>query len=177
MEKWSVYDIDRIRKTDKEMIRGHKFDKGDYHLVVHICVFNSQNQMLIQQRHKDKEGWSGMWDVSAAGSAILGENSREAAHRELFEEIGLDFNFTDIRPYFTINFSFGFDDYYLLKQDVDIKTLKLQEDEVQDIRWANYDEIINMWKGKIFVPYHKSMIDMMFQMKDFRGSLKRDFCS
>ena len=37
MELWDVYDSNRI-KTSKTMVRGGSFEKGDYHLVVHICI-------------------------------------------------------------------------------------------------------------------------------------------
>ncbi len=45
MELWDIYDIDR-NKTDKIMERGAKFNEGDYHLAVHICIFNSKGEMI-----------------------------------------------------------------------------------------------------------------------------------
>ena len=55
MELWDVYDVDR-QLTGKTMVRGEPFEKGAYHIVVHICVFNSEGQMLIQQRQPFKHG-------------------------------------------------------------------------------------------------------------------------
>ena len=40
-----------------------------YHLVIHVAIFNSNNQMLIQKRRHDKIGAPNMWDISAGGSA------------------------------------------------------------------------------------------------------------
>ena len=37
MELWDVYDADR-RLTGRTMVRGERFQPGDYHLVVHICI-------------------------------------------------------------------------------------------------------------------------------------------
>ncbi len=92
MEYFTLYDQDRI-PLGKQILRGEKIPEGEYHIAIHVCVFNSENKMLIQQRQPFKEGWSNMWDVSAGGSAIAGENSREAAQRELEEEIGLKIPF------------------------------------------------------------------------------------
>ncbi|MDF2608169.1 MAG: hydrolase [Bacillales bacterium] len=47
MELWDIYDINRIN-TGKTLERGSKFEPGSYHLVVHICIFNSKGEMLIE---------------------------------------------------------------------------------------------------------------------------------
>lgn len=37
------------------MVRGEPVKDGDYHLVVHVCVFSSEGKMLIQQRQSFEE--------------------------------------------------------------------------------------------------------------------------
>lgn len=54
METWDVYDKDR-KLTDKQMNRGDTFGQDAYHLVIHVCLFNQLGEMLIQQRHPNKE--------------------------------------------------------------------------------------------------------------------------
>lgn len=49
--------------------------EGEYHLVVHICVFNGRGQLLLQQRQKDKEGYPNLWDVSAAAAPWPGKTA------------------------------------------------------------------------------------------------------
>ena len=39
------------------MSRGDEFAKDAHTCVVHVCVFNTKGEMLIQQRQKDKKGW------------------------------------------------------------------------------------------------------------------------
>ena len=80
MELWDIYDVDR-KKTGKTMVRGEAFEQDAYHLVVHVCVFNHQNEMLIQKRQPFKKGFSGLWDVTVGGSAVQGDNSASAASR------------------------------------------------------------------------------------------------
>ena len=169
MEVWDLYDKDRI-KTGKTMYRGDAVPDGFYRMVVHIAIFNSDGRMLIQQRQPFKSGWSGMWDITVGGSAVAGENGSEAAHRELFEEIGIDIDFSDKRPNFTLHFNGGFDDVYLVKHDVDISRVKLQQSEVASVKFATKEEIYSMIDNGEFIPYHKSMIDMMFFLKDVRSA-------
>ncbi len=165
MELWDMYTKDRI-KTGKTKERSAPFRPAEYHLVVHICIFNSQGQMLIQQRQPFKDGWPNMWDITVGGSSLSGEYSAQAAHRELEEEIGLSVDFTNIRPHLTVNYEYGFDDYYLLELDVDTSTLKLQYEEVQAVKWASCEEIISMEKEGLFIPYYKNLIELLFAMRN-----------
>ena len=168
MEIWDLYTKDRI-KTDKTMIRGTQITNGFYRLVVHICIFNSKGEMLIQKRQPFKAGWSNMWDITVGGSAIVGDSSQSAAEREVYEEIGYKLSLEGIRPALTINFDEGFDDIYLIQEDVDITKLKLQYEEVKAVKWASKEEILSMIDEEIFIPYYKSFIELLFSMRNHRG--------
>ncbi len=170
MELWDIYDVHRNKKG-KTMKRGATFEQGDYHLVVHICVFNSKNEMLIQQRQANKIGFPNRWDFSAGGSATSGDTSQSAAERELFEEIGLRVDMQNKRPQLTINYDFGFDDIYLIEQDVEIESLVLQKEEVQSVRWASCEEILRMIAEEEFVPYYPSVVELLFQSRKKFGLL------
>lgn len=168
MELWDIYDRDRI-KLNKTMVRGDEFKSGSYHLAVHACIFNSNGEMLIQQRQPFKSGWSNMWDITVGGSAVSGDTSQTAIERELFEEIGLKVDLQNVRPHLTINFNEGFDDIYLIEKDVDINELKLQYEEVQKVKWASIDEIYQKLDEGIFIPYYKSLIKLFFDMRKQYG--------
>ncbi|MFA9558119.1 NUDIX domain-containing protein [Evansella sp. AB-rgal1] len=168
MEIWDIYDKDR-KLTGRTMVRGESFEAGDFHLVVHVCIFNNKGEMLIQQRQPFKQGWSNMWDLTVGGSAIAGDTSQQAAEREVLEEIGYIINLHGVRPSFTVNFEVGFDDYYLVVEDIDIGELTLQPEEVQQVKWASRDEIMRMIDEGIFIPYHKSLINLLFDMRKYMG--------
>ncbi len=171
MEVWDVYDINRY-KTGKTMLRG-AYEEGLFHLVVHVCIFDSNGRMLIQQRQKDKDGWPNLWDITLGGSAIEKETAQMAAMRELKEELGLEIDLTEIRPHITINFNHGFDDIFLLEKDVDIHKLILQKEEVQNVRWASRDEIQKMIKEGSFISYYPSLIDLFFDSRACYGMHKK----
>ncbi|MBZ6007617.1 NUDIX domain-containing protein [Paraclostridium bifermentans] len=172
MEIWDLYDKDRI-KTGETMVRGSQFKENTYHLVVHVCIFNLEGKMLIQQRQPFKDGWPNMWDITVGGSAVSGDTSQLAAEREVYEEIGYKLSLDGIRPSLTINFDKGFDDIYLIQKDVDISKLRLQYEEVQSVKWASKEEILSMIDEEIFIPYHKSLIDLLFFMRTSKNSHTR----
>ena len=98
MELWNVYNSDRTR-ANKTTTRGSEFENGSYHLVVHACIFNSNGELLIQQRQPFKSGRPNMWDITVGGSAVSGDTSQTAIEREIFEEIGVTANWTNARPH------------------------------------------------------------------------------
>ncbi len=167
MELWDIYDRER-NKTGRTMIRG-PVPEGDYHLVVHVCIFNSKGEMLIQQRQSYKEGWPNLWDISVGGSAVQGDSSQSAAEREVKEELGLTIDLQGIRPHFTINFDCGFDDVYLVEREVNIEDLVLQEEEVQAVKWATKQEILEKMEKKEFLPYYPSLIELLFDTRKKYG--------
>ena len=168
-ESFDLYDINRNR-TGKVLERGNKVPSGYYRLVVHVCVFDKDGRMLIQKRQPFKSGWSGMWDVTAGGSALAGDTSQQAASRELKEEVGIEYDLTDVRPAMTIYFDGGFNDIYTINMDVDIDSLKLQESEVAEVKWATEEEILEMLKNKEFVLYKSSFISLLFFLRNHNGA-------
>jgi len=172
MELWDLYDRDR-QPTGETHERGKPVPAGRYHLVVHVVVFNTQGQMLIQQRQPFKEGWPDLWDVTVGGSAVQGDTSRTAAEREAMEELGLAVDLSQELPKLTIPFSCGFDDVYTVVRDVDLTTLRLQESEVQAVQWAGETEILEMIVDGRFIPYHPSLIGLLFALRNQRGTISR----
>lgn len=171
MENWDVYDQHR-NKTGKIITRGSEMAPDEFHVVVHVCIFNKQGEMLIQQRQPFKNGWPNLWDVSCGGSAITGDTSQQAAARELFEELGITYNFEGIRPQLTINFERGFDDYYTIEHEVILSELVLQPEEVQAVKWASKDEIIQMMQEGTFIPFYEHFIHLLFDMRYQYGSIR-----
>ena len=168
MEIWDLYTADR-EKTKETITRGERLPDGRFHLVVHACIFNANGEMLIQRRQPFKHGWSGLWDITVGGSAVAGDSSSDAVARELFEELGIRYDFEGLRPALTVHFPDGFDDVYLVKMELDPATLTLQHEEVAEIRWASEEEILSMIDNRSFIPYHKSFIEALFFLKDHNG--------
>lgn len=161
MELWDLYDENRV-KLHRTMVRGAAQPEGTFRLVVHVCVFNSGGELLIQQRQPFKAGWSNLWDVSAGGSAIAGETSAQAARRELFEELGLLLPSEQFQTALTVNFEGGFDDFYLIECDVNPSELRLQPEEVQAACWADRERVLQMLADGSFLPLSPHFVELLF---------------
>ena len=138
-------------------------------MVVHICVFDRQGRLLVQKRTPNKNSWPGCWDVSAAGGVDAGETSRQGAEREFREELGYPLDLTGLRPSVTVNFPGGFDDFYIVTRDLDETKLVLQKEEVSAVRWVTLEELLDMVDGGSFIPYPKSFLIFLFDMRERFG--------
>ena len=165
MEIFDLYDVNR-NKTGETMIRGTQVPENRYRMVVHVIVFNSKGQMLIQKRASDRGSHPDVWDFSVGGSVVAGETSSQGAERELFEEVGIKYNLEGMLPSFTVNFVCGFDDYYVIDYDIDEKDVNFQKEEVQAVKWAEKDEIISLIRSGEFIEFRESLVEFLFSFKD-----------
>ncbi|WP_277586244.1 bifunctional NUDIX hydrolase family protein/GNAT family N-acetyltransferase [Psychrobacillus antarcticus] len=170
MEQWDILNEFR-ESTGKAWIRGDEMTEGDYHQVVHIWIVNESGQFLIQQRQPWKKGWPNMWDCAAAGAVLVGETSEMGAIREAKEEIGIELQMEHAELVFALKFSRGFDDHWLVKQDIELTQLNLQYEEVADARWATVDEILELVESGEFIPYH--ILESLFEISQSPISLKK----
>jgi len=76
MERWDLYTQDR-EKTGKTMVRGDKTPEGFFHLQVHVCIFNTRGEMLIQQRQ------SAIRHIAFRNITVKIENSVESLIRRV----------------------------------------------------------------------------------------------
>ncbi|MBI2173273.1 MAG: NUDIX domain-containing protein [Candidatus Aenigmarchaeota archaeon] len=62
------------------------------HRGVDVLIFDSKGRLLLQKRSMKKDLYPGLWTCSATGHNGIGEGYREAAERELEEELGIRTN-------------------------------------------------------------------------------------
>ncbi|MBA4392967.1 MAG: NUDIX hydrolase [Desulfobacca sp.] len=74
-------------------------EKALRHRSVHIFIFNTQGDLYLQKRSPHKDQYPEHWDSSAAGHTDPGESPREAAQRELMEELGLAVPLNEVLEY------------------------------------------------------------------------------
>lgn len=171
MELIDLYDVDRVVKV-QNFPRHEEFPDGLYNCVVHICIFNSDGKMLIQQRSKTKKNFPEVWDLTLGGGVQSGETPRDACRRELLEELGILHDFSKERPLFTFNFRKGFDDYFAIEQDVDLKDVKFNDGEVQAVKWASEEEIFELIENGRFINYYPSIVKLIFDTRKTRNAYK-----
>jgi isopentenyldiphosphate isomerase len=136
-----------IINTDDEII-GYKardtVNKEDIYRVSALWITNSQGEILLAKRHHTKSHHPNMWGPAVAGTIDEGETYESNIIKEAKEEIGL----RDIKPMFGPKIEITgeyhhFTQWFTLKVDQDIDSFKIQEDEVEKIRWFTPQELKN----------------------------------
>jgi len=64
-------------------------DPSLLHKVVHVIVFNSKGDLLLQKRSMNKDVAPGKWDTSIGGHVNASETLDAALKRESEEELGI----------------------------------------------------------------------------------------
>lgn len=148
-ELWDIYDAQR-RPTGRVHRRGEPLAPGDHHIVVHVWIRRPDGKYLVTKRSANK-GFPNLWETTG-GSALAGENSLEAALREVSEETGIqlkDENATLVETRYWID---HFTDIWLIRQEVDEAAIHLLESEVCDYQFATAEEILALAQQGKFVP-------------------------
>ncbi|HZK39692.1 MAG TPA: GNAT family N-acetyltransferase [Clostridia bacterium] len=157
-EIWDVYDENR-NLTGRYIERGRpRWQKGNYHLVVHVWKRNAKGEWLIDRRTSRKtDNLGGLWETTG-GSAVAGDSSLDAALREAKEELGLALLPESGRLFHSyINKGFngytGFIDVWVFDCDCSLADVVLQESETCDVMWASGDKIKEMIENGEFIGY------------------------
>ena len=149
MELRDLYDKDR-KLTGEKIYKGQNIPQGRYYITVVIFIQNSKNEFLLQKRSKKKDG---KW-ATTGGHPISGQTSEEGIITEVKEELDIDIVSENIKLFKTIKTKDDFVDIYYLKEDVDITKIKIQNEEVSDIKWATIEEIKKLIKSEAFSTSH-----------------------
>lgn len=88
MTKVVLVDKNNRKLGEMEKLEAHK--KGLLHRAFSIFIYNSNGELLIQQRPKEKYHSGGLWSNTVCSHPMPGEKYLSAAHRRLKEEMGFD---------------------------------------------------------------------------------------
>ncbi len=144
MEKWDILDANG-RATGRRVSRGRRANlrAGEYHSVVHIWITDSRGRLLIQRRSEKKMLMPGEW-AATGGATISGETPFAAARRELFEELSIRSDENTLKKIATIRRRNSILTVWHIKADVDERRLRLQKNEVAEVRWVSREEFEKM---------------------------------
>jgi len=156
MEIFDLYDKD-LNLLDKKMIRGGTNEDGEFHLVVHIWIKNSEGKYLIQQRNKETDRTPNQW-ACTGGAVTTGEDSITGAIRETEEEIGIRFTKEEmvrVGRFFSEGSTNYITDLYVIKKDVLIKDCVLDINEVKQVQYFTLKEYRELVKNKMAWEYEE----------------------
>ena len=149
MEVWEILD-ENGNKTGKTINKGEKIPKGFYHLGADVWIINKENKILIQKRAPNKRQAPNLWAMTG-GASIKGENTIQTIERETLEELGIKLNVNDLKLIKSYKTGNVWLDQYLIKQDINLEDIIMQETEVSSVKWASYDEVEELFKNNKFM--------------------------
>ncbi len=127
-----------------EKMEAHR--KALLHRAFSVFIFNDNKEMLLQQRSLSKYHSGGLWSNACCSHPRPRENTRDAANRRLYEELGFD---TPLRPLFKFIYKAPFDNG-LTEHELDhVFTgtynghLNINPQEVNAYRYMTIEEVEN----------------------------------
>ncbi len=120
--------------------------KGLLHRAFSVMVFNSNKELLLQQRAFTKYHSPGLWTNTCCSHPRPGEDTKEAAQRRLYEEMGIHcelhkkFDFIYCTHFENGLVEHEFDHVFIGTSDADPVVNKT---EVADWKWCTIDNIKN----------------------------------
>ena len=147
MEKYELVDKNG-NKTGKILTQIEARDinnipTGQYISVVGVVIINENNEILLQKRSKFKKINPSKWGI-CGGKVEIGETPLDAGIRETFEEIGINLDKDELKflsmgknekAHFTV---------YYIRKNIDINKCKIQEDELEEVRYFKIEELENL---------------------------------
>lgn len=124
--------------------------QGLWHRAVYAFIIDKNKNILLQKRSSTKKLWPNMWDVTVGGHVSNGEFGRQALIREVREELGIEISDNDIK-YLVGSTSINkqgdiinkhYNECYLITKTINISDIKLQKDEVQEVKYFSKDELL-----------------------------------
>ena len=157
--------LDNKRQPLHKIVERHEKIDGEYRQSVHTWIQNSKGEFLIQKRSPNKTTFPNMWSQTGGG-VDAGETSLQGALRECKEELGININPDNMEFILSFKRKYVFVDVWLVKQDIDISKIVLQE-EVSDVKWATIDEIKELRKNRQLAKSIDIYFDMFINLIDY----------
>lgn len=128
-------------KSGKLMERGAQLEPGEYYLSVHIYIYNSKGEFLLQKRSMKLKDHDGLWEITS-GCVTSGEDSLEAAMREVYEELGIYLDEEQMKYMGCFRRKSNLIDIWFAKSDCAAENYCLNSNEVVEVKLVPAEEMI-----------------------------------
>lgn len=155
MELINFYDANLNLQGTEERKAAHQL--GLWHKTFHCWIVNPHNNaILFQLRSKDKKNYPDMFDISAAGHLLAGEDDQDGI-REISEELGVNIDFNSL---YSLGYRVEVDDQsngqknreyqavYIGKVDSELSKYNPQVEEVAGLMWMSIDDALSLFSGE-----------------------------
>jgi isopentenyl-diphosphate delta-isomerase len=140
MEKEMVILVNEHDEPIGLMEKMEAHEKGVLHRAFSILIFNSEGEMLLQQRALSKYHSPGLWTNACCSHPRNGETILEAANRRLSEEMGMQTELSVLTRFiYKADFDNGLTEHELdyVVKGITNENPTINPEEVNDYRWIN----------------------------------------
>lgn len=138
-----------VDENDQEIGSMEKMEvhqKGLLHRAFSILIFNSKNEILLQQRALDKYHSGGLWTNTCCSHPRINETTLQAANRRLQEEMGFT---TVLKEEFSFIYRAELDGN-MIEHELDHVffgtfegDIHFNKEEVNDFKWVSLPDLMN----------------------------------
>lgn len=139
-------------KTNETIHAEEPIPENRYILIQSVLIQNTKGEILIQKRSKQKGGEYAL----TSGHAKTGETPVQGIITEIKEELGLDVMPKELRLMHSerSDINQAFYDLFYLQNDYDISEMKLQKEEVEEVKWLTEKEVETLCSNNNFKTSH-----------------------
>lgn len=162
MEKIILVDESDNEIGTMEKMEAHR--KGVLHRAFSVLLLNSQGELLLQKRAKNKYHSGGLWTNTCCSHPLPHESIQDAARRRLKQEMGID-----LLPTFAFKFIYKTNlDQSLIEHEFDHVYVgvfdgipMINKDEVEEWKFMSLDSLRNDIKQfpESYTPWFKMIIN------------------
>lgn len=134
---------------------------------ISVFILNNDGQVLLQKRSSTKKHYPNMWAL-CTGHVEEGESARDAAIRELQEELGVIVELDNLYSFMNGKFDSNTTCFFFIKCNLLIESFIVQKEELSEVRWFSIDALIDMIKNEDrTIVYKENKLDLFLALKEF----------
>jgi isopentenyl-diphosphate Delta-isomerase len=179
VEYFDIFDSNNVPLNEIQE-RNIVHQKGYWHRTSQVWIMNTKRQILCNLRSKTKDLFPNYWDLSIGGHVEAGDTYEATAIRELKEEIGIDTTLNNLIFLSNERVEGLYQEKNLIDReharlflfiaDVQIENLKVQKEEIEELRLFSIDYLIESIGNKQnlkVVPIKHFFIKILKQLKNY----------
>lgn len=146
IKKELLFTVDESNSPIEPKPRDEVHRNGYWHRTTHIWVLNNEKQIICQKRSLLKDTNPGKWSAFFGGHLAPKQDYLDGALQELKEESGIDVSKNDPH-FFQIHKCISdkeFQGIYYVEWSGKIESLKLEKEEVDEVKWFGIRELIEL---------------------------------
>jgi isopentenyl-diphosphate delta-isomerase len=167
MEEEKVILVNELDQQIGLMPKLEAHEKAILHRAFSVFVLNNKNEIMLQQRARQKYHSPLLWTNTCCSHQRDGETNIQAGNRRLYEEMGFD---TELRELFHFIYKAPFDNG-LTEHELDHVMIgyfngepTINKNEVEDWKWMKIEEVKNdmLLNPSIYTVWFKIIFDEFY---------------